>query len=172
MTPLGGALLGMIMVALDVRVPRLDVVADPVGWLVLAYSLHRLRSASGWFGAAAVPAAVGIVVSVPGFLARPQGAVVIADILVQTVVVFTMCTGIMETLGPGHPWRIRFDVVRWVLSATYLLALVPLPTDLPVVLSALILLALGAAVLALIGFLVLTYLLRGEPEFAGQAAPA
>lgn len=49
MTPLGALSLGYLMVLVDIRVPALDIVPDPLGWVCIVVGLSRLAELDARF---------------------------------------------------------------------------------------------------------------------------
>lgn len=174
MTPLGGALLGMVMVAFDFRVNTLDLVADPIGWVLIAVFVGRLAERSPWLRAASAIAWVGAVASLPAVLVDTQQvlALTLVDIVLETAVLFCLCTGMMALLEPGHPAKGPLNAIRWVDLATTVVVVMALPVSGGVA-AAVGLVAVLVAVAVAIGFAVLLFQLRHHPAFtvARPAAP-
>ena len=103
MTPLGGSLLGMSVVALDLRLNGFDFLMDPVGWGIVAVMVGRLAGVRPAFRVASVASWVGVLVSLPQLVGEVWG--VLPDCswsLLQTVVLVSMCTGMIAVIGPEH----------------------------------------------------------------------
>ena len=104
---LGG---GLLLVLLDLRINGLDVVPDPLGWLLAlaaAASLSRLHDA---FRVAAAACGVGFLASVPQWVGSGGGLVEVATGVAETVLVFFVCTAIM-VLVPER--RRGANAIRW-----------------------------------------------------------
>ncbi|MFN8193194.1 MAG: hypothetical protein U0R80_02830 [Nocardioidaceae bacterium] len=167
MTPLGGALLGMAVVVVDVRVNGFDLILDPAGWAILAFAVGRLSAVDGWFRAAAAFAWVGVLAAVPVVTTAEATAprwVADLTLLLQSAVLFSMCTAMIRHLPAGHPGRRWLDPVRWVdLGATLAVYLLTPFGDVGALLAVVGLLAF---VVAAVVFVVITWTLRAEPPFA------
>ena len=65
MAPLTGILVGMVIAAFDFRINSVDVIADPVGWILIAIFAGRLAKANRWFGWTRAIAWAGALFAVP-----------------------------------------------------------------------------------------------------------
>ncbi len=166
----------MAVVAVDFRVDGFDLLLDPVGWAVLAVSVGRLADLDGWFTAAASVSWVGALVALPVVTTAEAGASAwVGDLtlLLQSMALFSMCTGMIRHLPADHPGRRWLDPVRWVdLAATVIVyggGLVGGAAEAGLALPALV-----AIVVVFVAFVVITWTLREEPPLAGTglAAPA
>lgn len=129
LAPLRRVVLGILLVAVDLNIGRLDVLLDPVGYLVVASGLRPLVPLHHGFGWARGAAFVGVVTSTVGQLLRhvdpSTGAVVenpwtsLADTVLEAVVVVALCTALLARSGaPGVLGPAR--VLRWMLPAVSL----------------------------------------------------
>ena len=112
--------IGLIVVAIDLRFNGADIVTDGVGWLVALVGLLALTKLHGGFRVAAVAAAVGGVAwAGDPWLHLDQDLASWGEIAAQTVVVFAMCTALMD-LVPEK--RESANQIRWADLALGLLA--------------------------------------------------
>jgi hypothetical protein len=111
MTPLARVAWGFLIVVIDFRVDGFDVVADPLGWVLVLAGLLPLAGRSGWLTAAAVAAGAGFLLSIPQALAEPGPGLAAVHGLVETVLVFGTCTGIMQLVA-DRP-RATANRIRW-----------------------------------------------------------
>ena len=112
MTPPARIAAGLIVVMADVRLPDLDVIPDPVGWLLVLTGVVPLAARERWFRAAVVAAVVGGIGSLPSLVTEPEGWPVVVDALASTVLVFATCTGVMRLVG-DDPAATTANRIRW-----------------------------------------------------------
>ncbi|MFC4784318.1 hypothetical protein ACT8ZV_07575 [Nocardioides sp. MAHUQ-72] len=108
--PLSTMGFGMLLVLLDLRVDGLDLVPDPLGWLLAlaaAGSLSRLHPA---FPVVAVACGLGLVASGPDWVGRGGPVVAVEITVAETVVVFATCTAVMALLPER---RGGANALRW-----------------------------------------------------------
>ena len=130
MKPLPWIAMGLLIVALSARARGVDLLADPVGWLLVLLGVHRfgrLPSAVSWLSA------VALVVSAflwwPGVadeLADQDMALVWAASVPELAAMATLCAGLARVAGPAGDRRAR----AWLGTAAVLAvvtALAPLP---------------------------------------------
>ncbi|MFN8191293.1 MAG: hypothetical protein U0R78_12815 [Nocardioidaceae bacterium] len=171
MAPLTGILIGMVIAAFDYRINSVDVIADPVGWVLIAIFAGRLAKANRWFGWTRAIAWTGALFAVPDmFGLNTQGLIVVALEFLRAATLFTVCTGMIQRLGRGHPATRWLDLIRWVAVAVLVITAVALPTvngtDAGAVVAVLWLITLiGTS----IGFLILALTLRDHPQLQAPA---
>ncbi|MCB0907071.1 MAG: hypothetical protein KDB63_08145 [Nocardioidaceae bacterium] len=171
MAPLTGILVGMVIAAFDFRINSVDVIADPVGWILIAIFAGRLAKANRWFGWTRAIAWAGALFAVPDmFGLGTQGIIVVALALLQAATLFTLCTGMIQRLGPDHPATRWLNVLRWADVIGTIVTAVALPTASGTTAGAtiagiLLILVIGTA----LGFLVLAITLRGHPQLQAVA---
>jgi hypothetical protein len=160
-TPLGLVVAGFLLVLLDFRVAGFDFLPDSVGWLATVLGLVRLRERSGWFGVALAAAVVGVLVGVPVQFAEPEGPLLALSSVVETCLVFAVCSGVAEAVATDERVRRTAHLIRWldlglVVLLTGLAVLAPEPASI---------LVLGVATLAVaVWFLVFVASVRQRPE--------
>ncbi|GAB6984494.1 hypothetical protein [Nocardioides pyridinolyticus] len=130
MKPLPWIAMGLVIVALSAQARGVDLLADPVGWLLVLLGVHRfgrLPSAVTWL------ALVALVVS--GFLWWPGAADALADrdpalvwaaSVPELATMAALCAGLARVAGPAGDRRAR----AWLGTAAVLAvvtALAPLP---------------------------------------------
>ncbi|MEZ5097129.1 MAG: hypothetical protein R2731_14115 [Nocardioides sp.] len=102
-TPLGKAAWGFLLAALDLRINGVDLLPDPVGWVLAAVGVWALAGRSLGFRVAAVLASVEAVVSLPLVVSEEIPAPLSSlDVLLQTGFVFAVCSGLIAAL-PHRP---------------------------------------------------------------------
>jgi len=141
-----------VIVVLDLRFEGVDVVLDPLGWLVALFALAGLAKEHPAFGIASLACLVGGAVSVPDWFGPGGNFVTLVTGLAETVVVFATCTGVMAVCPQE---RRTADRLRWwVLGlGLALLALAPAARDL-----AALVIAVGlAGVVVFVLFLVMLF---------------
>lgn len=167
--PLAAMAWGLLLVVLDLRVDRIDLVPDPLGWLVVllaARSLSRLHRA---FTVSVAASALGLVASVPDWFAPAGSLVTAATSVAETALVFATCTGIIA-LVPER--RAGANAIRWWdlgLSVAFVpvVALAAADPDL----GALALLVGLAALVVFVCFLVLLFRTAGHPGKTIRISP-
>lgn len=171
MTPLGGSVLGMAIVAMDASLNGFDLLMDPVGWGILAVMVGRLADVRPAFRIASVASWLGALVTLPQLVGEVWG--VLPEVLVvvlQTVVLVSMCTGMIAVIGTGHRSATGLNVIRWAdvaTTAAYLVLLfVVIRTPVVVVPLAL------ATVVVAVCFVVMTWTLRNHEGLSGSARMA
>lgn len=119
MRPLATLAWGLLLVVLDLRVDGVDLLPDPIGWVIGAVAAHALFRSVGvsqpevrrWFAATSVACAAAVLPAAPEWVGVQQHPVItIAVSIAETVVVFATCTGIMTVLPTR---RATANVVRW-----------------------------------------------------------
>ena len=125
-----GLVLGLALVWLDLSVQGLDVLPDPVGWVVAALALRRMadRHPVLWVatGGAALAAAVSVVTWVPvwGLPPGPPTPLRVVEGLLGVAVVVTVCSALVVLLdGPDRPGAAQAAVIRWLDPVLALAAL-------------------------------------------------
>jgi hypothetical protein len=171
MAPLTGILVGMVIAAFDFRINSIDLIADPVGWVLIAIFAGRLAKTNRWFGWTRAIAWTGALFAVPDmFGLDTQGLIVVALALLQAATLFTLCTGMLQRLGPEHPASRWLNVLRWADVIGTAITAIALPTVSGTTAGATIagimfILVIGTAV----GFLVLAITLRDHPQLQAVA---
>lgn len=173
--PLTLVLAGIVVVALDLEFDDFDFLWDPAGWLMVLIGVVRLRSRNPWFDLAVVASALGLVVAIPASLAtRPGWLLTNAELVLQTGVVFGICSALGELLR-HRPREVRAaNLIRWadLASTAVLVALSPLTDDDTVPpLLALGLLAVLVGIAAGVWFLVLLVQVRADPALELRPPP-
>jgi hypothetical protein len=162
---------GLIIVIADLRFEGVDVVPDPIGWLMVVVALGQLSSRHPALGIGSVAAVVGGIASVPEWFGQGGGPVPVITAVAETLLVFTTCTAIMD-LVPAE--RRTANLVRW-WDLGFALVLTPalLASDVPRGLGP-FLLAIGlAGLVTVVVFVVLLFRVARQPdrESAGYARP-
>lgn len=162
---------GFLLVAFDLRIDDVDLLLDPVGWAMMVVSLWGLRVRYRVFGTAAVACCLGFVVSLPGVVAEPPWALTSVESVVQTVFVFTTCTGIVRTVPR---YAEAANLVRWIDLGLMVLVVLAVflvdESDVEALAPAVI--GLGIAVLAVAVWFVVLLFRSASAAPVGQAAPA
>jgi hypothetical protein len=166
MAPLTGILLGMVIAAFDFRVSSVDIIADPVGWILIAIFAGRLAKANRWFGWTRAIAWTGALFAVPDmFGIDTEPTFLLALNLLTPATLFALLTGMVQRLGPEHPATRWANLLRWaivvggVVTAAGLLTVTGTTAGLAV--AAVVFIILACVV---VGFLVLALLLRDDPQ--------
>ena len=116
---------GLIIVVVDFRLDDMDVIPDPVGWViafVALTSLARHHHAFNWAAAACLPAGA---ISVPEWFGATGDLVTLVTTAAETVIVFATCTGLMAILPAVR--RTAQWIRWWDLSLTLLVVTALLP---------------------------------------------
>ncbi len=182
MRPLTQAALGLALVLADLRVGSLDVLPDPVGWVLVLVGLWPLRSRHTGLVVAVVAGVVMVPVSVPSVFVDPAdvGALLdLADLLVEAVFFFALLTAVRALTYDGSTRRtasiIRAIDVAWSLLGLALLVVLG-ETDASYQVdgagSALILVLLLAVTGALVGALVWLHRVGEQEPFLPTFTPA
>lgn len=177
---------GIVFVGVDLRFGQFDVLPDVLGWVLCAVAAFQVRNAGPWFQLAMVAAAAGVLLSVRGSI-RSQAVEVLdsLEIVVQTVVVFAVCSGIIDRLraqpGPDpaedRSASTQANLIRWFYLALSVVSLAfvlstrstreSVGTAVPLALL------VGMAGLALVAwFLLLLFRLREHPSLQPVDVPA
>jgi hypothetical protein len=168
MTPLGGSLVGMSVVALDASINGFDLLMDPVGWGILAVMVGRLAGVRPAFRVASVASWLGALVTLPQLVGEVWGVLPeVVVVVLQTVVLVSMCTGMIAVIGTEHRSATGLNVIRWADVATTVAYVVLLPVavhDPAVVIP----LAVATVVVA-VSFVVMTWNLRHHEGLSGSA---
>jgi hypothetical protein len=101
---------GLLVVAVDLNIDDLDLLADPIGWAMVLLAVLGLRPLHRAFAAAGGAAALGLVTSVPAWLGVDGLLLSLALGLAQVGVLFAVCTALMD-LVPAR--RHLADRLRW-----------------------------------------------------------
>jgi hypothetical protein len=101
---------GLLLVIVDLRVDHVDLVPDPIGWVIALVAGQRLVARHVAFWAVLAACAVGLLCSLPAWVGV-TGVLVTAPVVVaETVVVFATCSAVMALL-PGR--RGTANALRW-----------------------------------------------------------
>jgi hypothetical protein len=150
---------GLLLVVIDIRV-GVDLVPDPLGWLLALGGAASLRRLHGGFSVATFACGLGLLGSLPDWLGGQGSLLALAASVAETVLVFAVCTAIID-LVPGR--RAGANAIRWWdLGLT--VALVPvlaLASDQPDF-EPLVLLTGLAVFVVFISFLVLLFRTAGD----------
>lgn len=186
MRPMALLAAGILFVGVDLRFGQFDVLPDVLGWVLCAVAAFQVRDAGPWFQFAMVVAAAGVLLSLRGSIR--SSAVEVLDsleIVVQTVVVFAVCSGIIDRLR-GHPGAdpagdrsasTQANLIRWSALALSLVSLVlvlstrstreSVGTAVP-----LALLVVMAGLALVVWFLLLLFRVRDHPSLQPVDVPA
>lgn len=174
MTPMGRVGLGLVVVFVDIRIGSFDLVADPIGWLLVLAGLAPLLARHPGIQTAAVAAGVGLVLSAFQVLAEPPDVLGLVQSVAETAVVFSLCTALMVLLLRETDRR-QAGIIRLLdlgllgaAVAFYLLGPEE-PTD-PGAWAVPVVLLVIAAITMVVWFVVLLLRVRHEPAL--QAAGA
>ena len=121
--PLATAATGLILVLVDVRLQGVDVIPDPVGWVIAALALSSLRTAHLGFYVAGMAAWLAVIPSVPEWFGASSPLISISIALVLLVAQYATCTAVMA-VSPTR--EASASAIRWltvVLSCALLLAI-------------------------------------------------
>ena len=101
-----------MLVVVDFRVDDVDLIPDPLGWLLALVALARLAGLHTGFGVAAAICTVGLLASVSGWLQAPgpEGWEATWSAVWETAVIFSVCTAV-RALVPAE--RRRASMLRW-----------------------------------------------------------
>ncbi len=158
---------GLLIVVFDVRIEQLDVIPDPLGWVVAALALGSLARLHPGYRVAAAASAAAVVPAVPDLVGVQHPALTTASTVLTSIVVFAVCTAIMAA-APER--RTAADTIRWIDVATTAVLLLtaipdrqrhleqPLPLVFVVVSTVLVMLA------TFIWFLVLLFKVSRRPD--------
>lgn len=161
---------GMLLVFLDFEFNGLDLIPDPIGWVMAASATSSLAAhsvaGSRMFGFASVAAVAALLTSLPEWVGVTDAAIIGLGAIVNTSFVFATCTAIMVA---APPQRVAANVIRWLdlaLTAAFVVGM-PMadgPQEVTADARALVVLVVGLAVF--VWFIVLlfrTAKLYGEP---------
>jgi hypothetical protein len=150
---------GLLLVVVDIRV-GVDVVPDPLGWLLALGAAASLSRLHGGFTVATVACGLGLLASVPDWLGGRGDVLTMATAVAETVLVFATCTAIVD-LVPGR--RAGANAIRWWdLGLTVgLLPVIALAGWEPGLTAVALLVGLGALVV-FVCFLVLLFRAAGD----------
>ncbi len=167
---LGTAATGLIIVLLDFRIQGVDLIPDPIGWVMAALALCSLRPLHGSFYVAGVAAWLAVIPALPEWVGVEGSLITVLTDLALVVVEVATCTALM-TVSPARGTTAY--TIRWLsvaLSATSALALLATSVE-P---SALILaVVIGLADLIVTAwFLLVLYRVAGEdPAYGVEMLP-
>ena len=159
---------GLLLVVLDLRIEGLDLVPDPVGWLVALVALGPLASRHSGFAAAVAGCGLGLLVSLPDWVQPESTWLGLVATAAETLVVVGTCTALMVLLprrragaATIRAWNLGLTVVAVALGAVAAAG-----EGVPV---ALVLLVVVAALVALACFLVLLFQVAGDARKFGPS---
>lgn len=98
MTPLGRVVWGLVLVAADIRIDSVDVIPDPLGWLLVLGGLVPLSRLDPWFTGATVAAGCALAMSVPDLMTALQGWLGLAYAALQLALVICTCGALLRRL--------------------------------------------------------------------------
>lgn len=110
LSPLRTLAWGVLLVVVDVRVQAVDLVPDPIGWVLALAAAVRLAALHDAFRVTAGACAVGLVCSLPDWVGIGGEPLALLVGAVETVVVFATCTALMALL-PAR--RDSANTLRW-----------------------------------------------------------
>lgn len=170
--PLAALAWGMLIVVFDLRVSELDLLPDPLGWLLAAVAVRKLAGLHRGYVVAAVACAVAVLPSLPSWAGVQHPLIAVADAVAMSVVVFATCTALMAT-APAR--RDAANAIRWLdLGAGgTLLVLAALADAERSLRSALTPLAVAVGlvmVVAFVWFLVLAFQVANAPGLAAHTS--
>jgi hypothetical protein len=113
---------GLLVVAVDIKINQLDLLADPIGWAIALFALLKLRERHPTFGAASAAAALGLVVSVPDWLGVHGMPITVPTGIAELGVIFAVCTALMDVVPAKR--HVADQLRKWGLGLT--VAFVPL----------------------------------------------
>jgi len=115
---------GLLLVIIDIRVEHVDLVPDPVGWVMALVAAQRLAARHAAFTAVLAACVVGLVCSVPDWFGVTGELLTIPTAVAETVVVFATCVAIMALLpsrrGTANAvrwWDLELLLAGWLLVA-------------------------------------------------------
>lgn len=188
MAPLSLAIVGVLVVVLDVNVGSFDVLFDPVGYAVVALAAHRLVAVHPAFVRARAVAWVGATTTLLGAFLRHADAggvvtenplVILVETLVQARLVVLFCTALEErstdarVTAPASTLRLALPVAIVITGLLSLAVAFPLSTpDLAITRVAgwglLLLPLLMITVVLAVWFLRVLRRATPDPRFAGR----
>ena len=170
MRPLATLAWGLLLVVLDFRIGGgVDLVPDPIGWVIGAVAAHNLFRSVGesrpdarrWFAVTSATCAAAVLPAVPEWAGVQHPIILVAVSVAETVVVFAACTGIMSVLPTR---RATANVVRWSnLGTAAALAVLVAGANVEPELAPLALLTGVAALAVLVWFLILLFQAAKDP---------
>ncbi|MGB0101586.1 MAG: hypothetical protein WBP61_15010 [Nocardioides sp.] len=109
--PLATVATGLILVVLDFRVQGVDLIPDPVGWVMAALALTALRTIHRGFSVAGVAAWLAVLPSVPEWFGAESAPIAASTALAMLVTQFATCTAVMAV---SPPRAASASAVRWL----------------------------------------------------------
>lgn len=110
LAPLRTMAWGLVLVVVDLRVQHVDLVPDPIGWVMALVAAQRLVALHDAFKAVLAACVVGLVCSLPDWVGVTGHLVTILVSVAETVIVFATCLAIMALL-PAR--RTTANTIRW-----------------------------------------------------------
>ena len=154
-SPLARVATGLVLVLADVRVGDVDLLPDPLGWLLAAWALRSLQPAHVGFHVAGVTAWLAALWSLPEWFGAEGVFVTVPIALAQLVVQVAVCTALVAACPRRAP---SASTIRWstlFLSGVLVVALVAAEAEPS---TGAVALAIGLADMAvMVWFLVLLY---------------
>jgi len=101
---------GLLLVIIDIRIQHIDLVPDPIGWVMALVAAQRLMARHAAFRAVLAACGVGLVCSLPDWVGVTGNLLSVPTAVAETVVVFATCHAILALL-PAR--RGTANAVRW-----------------------------------------------------------
>jgi hypothetical protein len=153
--PLATVATGLLLVLIDFRIEGLDLLPDPVGWGMAAWSLSSLRTVHRGFYVAGVAAWLAVVPSLPEWFGGEGPLITISIALAFLVVQLAACTAIMVERPRREPSASAIRSLALGLSGALVVAIAAAYVEPSV---AVVALAVGLAdIVVLAWFLALLY---------------
>jgi len=108
--PLGTMAQGLLLVIIDIRIQHVDLVPDPIGWVMALVACQRLVAQHVAFKAVTAACVVGLVCSLPDWVGVTGALLTVPVAVAETVVVFATCSAVMALL-PAR--RSTANALRW-----------------------------------------------------------
>ena len=171
--PLAALAWGMLIVVIDVRFEKLDVLPDPFGWAFAAVAVGKLAGLHRGYLVAAVACVVAVLPSLPSWVGVQHPLITFAEAVAMSVLVFAVCTALIAT-APAH--RNAANAIRWVdlgagVSLLVLTALADADPSFAAALTPLAVVVALVMVAAFVWFLVLAFQVAKTASVPVQTSP-
>lgn len=162
-----------LLVFVDFRIDGVDLIPDPLGWLISAIALGSLAGLNPGFRVASIACFVAILPSAPEMFGAENEVLDVLITIATTVLIFATCSGVMGSAPALHG---SANALRWAdLWATCAMVPLMLAVESDEDLEALVVLAVVAMLGLFVWFLVLLFRASrapgGVPRPAGAPAP-